>query len=218
MNGPQDLGGRMGFGPIAPEQDEPVFHADWEKRALGLTLCAGALGYWTLDESRHARESLPPATYLGASYYEIWMRALEALLLRHGEVTQDELATGTLQQAGKRIDRKLGAERVPAVLSSGAPVTRDRSAEPLFAVGDMVRTIRDSKAGHTRLPDYARDKIGVIEAHHGAHVFPDSNAHGAGEQPHHLYTVLFEGDALFGAGSGGTSVSIEAWEPYLVRA
>ena len=25
MNGPQDLGGQMGFGPVAPETDEPIF-------------------------------------------------------------------------------------------------------------------------------------------------------------------------------------------------
>ncbi len=25
MNGPQDLGGQMGFGPVAPEKDEPLF-------------------------------------------------------------------------------------------------------------------------------------------------------------------------------------------------
>jgi hypothetical protein len=63
MNGPHDLGGQMGFGPVAPETDEPVFHADWERRALGVTLASGTLGAWTIDESRHARESLHPATY-----------------------------------------------------------------------------------------------------------------------------------------------------------
>ncbi|TIV38086.1 MAG: nitrile hydratase subunit beta, partial [Mesorhizobium sp.] len=31
MNGPQDLGGQMGFGPVAPEKDEPYFHAAWER-------------------------------------------------------------------------------------------------------------------------------------------------------------------------------------------
>ena len=56
MNGPHDLGGRDGFGPIAPEQDEPLFHGDWEKRAMAVTLAAGAMGHWTIDESRHARE------------------------------------------------------------------------------------------------------------------------------------------------------------------
>ena len=78
MNGPQDLGGQMGFGVVAPEKGEPVFHADWEKRALGVTLAAGAMGAWTLDESRHARESLHPADYYASSYYEIWIEALEA--------------------------------------------------------------------------------------------------------------------------------------------
>ena len=47
MNGPHDLGGQHGFGPVAPEVDEPYFHAEWEKRALGLTLSSGAFGAWT---------------------------------------------------------------------------------------------------------------------------------------------------------------------------
>ncbi|MFZ2106094.1 MAG: nitrile hydratase subunit beta, partial [Roseiarcus sp.] len=37
MNGAQDLGGMMGFGPIAPEADEPMFHHRWEKRAHAVT-------------------------------------------------------------------------------------------------------------------------------------------------------------------------------------
>ena len=88
MNGPQDLGGQMGFGPVAPEKDEPVFHADWEKRALGRHALAPARwAHWNIDESRHARESLHPADYYASSYYEIWIKALEALLERHGFVT-----------------------------------------------------------------------------------------------------------------------------------
>jgi hypothetical protein len=94
MNGPQDLGGQMGFGPVAPEKDEPVFHTEWEKRALGVTLTAGAMGHWTIDESRHARESLRPAEYYASTYYEIWIKALETLLQRHGFVTAAELAEG----------------------------------------------------------------------------------------------------------------------------
>ena len=38
MNGGQDLGGVHGLGPIDPEVDEPVFHAEWEKARL----CADA--------------------------------------------------------------------------------------------------------------------------------------------------------------------------------
>ena len=57
MNGPQDLGGMMGFGPVCPEANEPVFHGQWEKRALAITLASAALGEWNLDMGRHARES-----------------------------------------------------------------------------------------------------------------------------------------------------------------
>ncbi|HUE46885.1 MAG TPA: nitrile hydratase subunit beta, partial [Aestuariivirgaceae bacterium] len=68
MNGAQDLGGMMGFGPIEPEENEPVFHAEWERRAFALTLAMGATGAWNLDVSRHARESLDPARYLSSTY------------------------------------------------------------------------------------------------------------------------------------------------------
>ena len=69
MNGAQDLGGMMGFGRIDREADEPWFHADWERRALGLTLAMGATGQWTIDMSRAARESLHPADYLSSRYH-----------------------------------------------------------------------------------------------------------------------------------------------------
>ena len=55
MSGVHDMGGRRDFGPIDIEASEPLFHADWEKRALGLTLAMGATGQWNIDISRAAR-------------------------------------------------------------------------------------------------------------------------------------------------------------------
>ncbi|MGH8967307.1 MAG: nitrile hydratase subunit beta, partial [Actinomycetes bacterium] len=92
MNGAADLGGMMGFGPVVPEPEGEPFHAGWEARALALTLAMGAAGRWTIDASRHARESLPPAVYLSSSYYAIWILALERLLVSSGLVTAQELA------------------------------------------------------------------------------------------------------------------------------
>ena len=62
MNSAHDLGGRHGFGSIAPETEnsEPVFHEDWERKALALVLAAGSLRQWNLDESRYSRESQHP--------------------------------------------------------------------------------------------------------------------------------------------------------------
>lgn len=216
MNGPQDLGGQMGFGPVAPETDEPYFHAEWERRALGVTLCAGAMGAWTIDESRHARESLHPADYYASSYYEIWIKALETLLKRHGFVTADELAAGHVLAEGARPKRVLKAADVPAVLARGGPCGRPVTAPPRFKVGDRVRTVNIHPAGHTRLPRYARGKAGVIDAVRDGYVFPDTNAHGRGEEPQRVYTVLFDGRELWGEGSDPTlTVSVDAWESYL---
>jgi hypothetical protein len=79
-----------------------------------------------------------------------------------------------------------------------------------------VRTRNIHPRGHTRLPRYARGKLGQIERCHGAHVFPDTNAHGLGEQPQPLYTVRFAARELWGdAAEGRQSVSLDLWESYL---
>jgi nitrile hydratase subunit beta len=216
MNGPHDLGGQMGFGPVAPEKDEPYFHGEWEKRALGITLSCGAFGAWTIDESRHARENIPPAGYLSASYYEIWIRALEVLLARHGFVTADEIASQMSLTPSAEPKRVLKADMVPAVLAKGAPCDRPVDQAPRFVVGQTVRTKNINPLGHTRLPRYARAKTGAIEAVQGSFVYPDDNAHGRGENPQWVYTVVFDGPEIWGEGSDPTLiVSIDAWESYL---
>ena len=54
MNGAHDMGGMMGFGPVVPEPNEPTFHAQWERRAMALTLAMAAAGGWDLDKVRAA--------------------------------------------------------------------------------------------------------------------------------------------------------------------
>lgn len=216
MNGAQDLGGKMGFGPVDPEVDEPVFHADWEKRALGLTLCAGALGLWNIDESRHARESLHPGDYYTSSYYEIWIKGLEKLLVSHGCVTRQELETGSVLTAAANGLKPLQAKAVPAALARGGPCDRAIDTQARFAVGDQVLVRNVNPTGHTRIPAYAKGKTGVVEEVAGAYVFADDNAHGRGENPQWLYRVVMNGRDLWGAGTDDTlAVSIDAWESYL---
>ena len=216
MNGPHDLGGQMGFGPIAPERDEPYFHAEWEKRALGVTISAGAMGHWTIDESRHARENLRPADYYASSYYEIWTKALEVLLERHGFVTAEELAKGAALGAGAKPKRVLKGSDVPAAMARGGPCNRPVATPARFKTGDRVRTKTFNPTTHTRLPRYARGKVGVVDAVREGFVFPDSNAHGGGENPQWVYTVVFKAAEIWGEGADPTlTVSIDAWESYL---
>lgn len=216
MSGPHDLGGKPGFGAIAPEPGEPFFHAGWERRAMGVTICAGALGAWTLDESRHARESLPPEVYLTSSYYRIWTLGLEALLQRHGFVTANDLAAGQAVDAAPKPKRVLKAENVATAMARGGPCDRKIDAKPRFKAGDRVRTRNTQPAGHTRLPAYARGKPGVVEHVREAYVLPDTNAHARGENPEWVYTIVFEGRNLWGDNAApGHTVSIDAWESYL---
>jgi nitrile hydratase len=219
VNGPHDLGGMHGFGPVAPERerDEPVFHAPWEGRALALTLAVGALGHWNIDRSRHNRESLPPAVYLGSSYYEIWTSGLEQLLREEGLVGDDELRAGrSLRDPAPTRRPPLPGADVAGSLAARSPYERPAPHPARFAAGDRVRAVNVHVAGHTRLPRYVRGHIGTVESVRGAFVFPDANAHGHGPDPQWCYTVVFEAAELWGASADPrSSVSVDAFEPYL---
>ena len=90
MNGIHDLGGMHGMGPIDPETNEPVFHADWEKRAFALFAGTFVFAGYSVDEFRHEIEKMGHAEYLQHSYYEHWLVAYEEILHRNGFVTHDE--------------------------------------------------------------------------------------------------------------------------------
>ncbi len=218
MNGAQDLGGMMGFGPTLAEPDEPVFHARWEKRALALTLAVGALGEWN-DVSRHARESLHPVDYLSSSYYEVWLKGLEKLLVARGLATPRELAEGRALGPSKPTKPPLAAGAVATALAEGTPYDRPQTSSARFSVGDDVRALNVHPKGHTRLPRYVRGRRGRVEKIHGVFVFPDANAHDLGECPQWLYSVRFSSQELWGGdGDRNLDVSVDAWESYLEEA
>ena len=216
MNGAQDLGGMMGFGPVVPEANEPPFHGEWEKRTLALTLAMGATGEWSLDASRFARESLPPPQYLASTYYEIWLAGLEKLLAERDLVRPDEIEAGHSLHDSRPVKRVLAAGDVAAALARGGPADREPRAPARFAVGDRVRARNMNPQGHTRLPRYLRGHIGTVEAVHGTHVLPDSNAAGKGEAPTWLYGIAFDGRDVWGDDAApGLTLRADLWETYL---
>jgi nitrile hydratase len=209
-----DLGGTPNVDPIVREPEDERFHDAWEAQALAVTLAAGATGMWNLDMSRRARETLPD--YARLTYYQIWIAALEVLLAERGMVAADELAAGRGLHPPVPVPRVLRAGDVPAVLAKGSPTTRLAVTPQRFQPGDSVRLRAHAVSHHTRLPGYARGKRGTVERVHGAHVFPDRHAHGLGEDPQWLYTIVFDGGELWGADAApGHTVSIDAWDPYL---
>lgn len=101
MNGIHDMGGMHGFGPVVREKDEPVFHADWERRTFGVVNLAMGAAQIHVDEIRHAIEKMPPAEYLTSPYYEHWIYGLEVLLEERGLVTREELQKRIAELAEK---------------------------------------------------------------------------------------------------------------------
>jgi nitrile hydratase len=206
-----------GLGPVAPEADEPVFHGRWESRVLAMTIASPTRG--NIDAGRHQRELIPGADYLPMTYYERWFRSLSDLLLKHGLVTPQELASGRAAPGAPKGTPRLTAAQVAPAMTQPGSYVREAARPPAFQPGDKVRTLNLNPTGHTRLPRYVRGLTGVIERWRGAHVFPDANAHGLGEDPQHLYGVCFTGPELWGPGADpALSVRLDLWEPYLERA
>ncbi len=220
MNGAHDLGGMHGLGPInpEPEREEPLFHAEWEKRALGLTLTAGWLGQWNIDVSRHARERQHPVTYLSNSYYENWLAGLETLLVEKGVVTLEELEQGkALEPAPESLTSKCApASAVTNILSSGGPCDHPTDDPQEFKIGDKVRVIQFNPTGHTRAPRYVRGHVGTVCDYHGSFILPDENSKG-NKIGQHLYNVSFDGDTLWGPGNDST-IHVDLWQSYLEKA
>ncbi len=207
-----------GFGAVAPEANEPLFHAPWERRAFGLVVAMGMTGTWTVDGSRAARESLPPGDYLTSSYYAIWLKALERQVVAHGLVTAAELAAGTATEPAAPVARVARRDDVGPALARGFPSDRPAPAAAAFTVGDAVRAKVMNPETHTRLPRYLRGCAGRVARVEGCFVFPDTNARGAGEAPQWLYTVDFTGAELWGADAApGLEVSAALFESYLER-
>jgi nitrile hydratase subunit beta len=214
-----DMGGMHGFGPVEPEPDEPVFHGAWEGRVHALQRAVGAAGLWSIDGGRASLEILRPATYLASTYYQRWFLGLERRVVRYGLVGEDEIKAGHSLRPGVKLRHVV----TPAE-AARSPVRgnfeRTSSTPAKFKPGDRVRTVNINPATHTRLPRYARDKEGVIEAIRGCHVYPDTAALDVhNEDPQWLYTVVFTGKELWGdAADTAIKVSIEAFEPYLLPA
>ena len=175
----------------------------WERRALAISLAMGGTRQWNIDMSRHAREKIPPAQYWSLSYYEIWMEGLKRLLTERG-----------LLDAIPKNCRSFKPQTWRLPWQRAVPTFGRTEAKPLFKIGDRVKVRNLHPEGHTRLPGYLRGTTGEIVLYHKAHVFPDSNAQGAGENPQHLYAVRFKARDVFGV-NNDDDLQADLFEPYL---
>jgi nitrile hydratase subunit beta len=65
--------------------------ADWELRADALVSALAKRGVMNVDQLRRGIESMPPADYERASYYERWLFSIETRLAEAGVLAPGEL-------------------------------------------------------------------------------------------------------------------------------
>ena len=223
MNGVHDVGGMHGFGEVERAPGPPSLER-WEAAIIAINSAVGAAYLRSIDDFRFAIERMDPQDYLNTTYFEHWLDGTIRTLTEKGVVGSGEIQR---RMAIFADDPAAPSESAfngqPSYVFPSKPVVsgyrREPDASPLFAPGDAVLTRSFARAGHTRLARFARGKRGVVAAHNGCHVFPDSTAAGLGEDPQHIYSVRFEASELWGEDAGPReSVYLDLWEPYLRRA
>jgi nitrile hydratase subunit beta len=220
MNGIHDMGGMHGMGPVRPETNEPVFHEVWEGRVYAINRALGVWHKWNIDTGRFYIEQISPAEYLRMSYYERWFTRTVELLIKTGMVTREEVQTGTPKAGSAKLTPPLRADGVPKVaLNRNIESSHEPAIKPRFKKGQHVRTHNQHPTGHTRLPRYARGKLGKIDRDHGVYNFPDTNADGRGPKRQHVYSVQFAARELWGEQSSPRDfVYLDLWDDYLESA
>jgi nitrile hydratase beta subunit len=217
MNGVHDMGGMQNMGPVRPEKNEPVFHAEWQRRVFAMYEAVD--GDWPGGAGRYQRELIPPAEYLRMSYYERWLWSLTELLVKSGMVTRKELETGIAEGGNTKGRKVLRPAEVRPMIAAGFPSTSKVPAVAKFHAGQRVRARNINPAGHTRLPRYVRGKQGTIARDHGVFVFNDSMVQGLGDKPQHVYSVRFAAPELWGsAAPPDDSVYVDLWDDHLESA
>jgi nitrile hydratase len=223
MNGVHDLGGTDGLGPVPIEQNEPVWHAEWEKAAFAMFATSFRAGLFGVDQFRYGIEQMHPAVYLLSPYYEHWLHTVEHYATAKGVVDPEEIdrrAEHYLANPDEPLPETSDPDLIAfidAAVKNGAPANRPSNQPPKFAVGDRVRVEDDSPRGHTRKARYVRGKVGTIVMAHGTFIYPDSAGNGGDDDPQHVYTVRFTNDELWGeeAAEPNGTVCFDVWEPYI---
>ena len=207
MDGVHDLGGAAGFGPVEIEPDEPTFHADWEGRVFALAGVVLGATDGNTPMFRHGIERMDPRHYLGSSYFEHWLTSIATLAVEAGVVDGDALAA---RADGFPLSRPVAPDPIPAALAD------EPAPRPRFAVGDRVRVRNVHPRGHTRLPGFVRNHVGVV-----VRVGPDSpiaefEAHQHRRVVEPAYCVRFTAGELWGdEGGGNAAVHVDLYDRYL---
>ena len=216
MDGIHDMGGMQGWGTVAIDPDEPVFREGWHGRAFAMGAMSMGLSGTNLDAFRHGLERLHPDEYLGDGYYGRWLACAETLLVDSGVLPPGAVEARARNLMGESVEEPAEVEENKPVYERGGPGSLREIDDPAaFSPGDRVRAKDMRTGGHTRLPAYVRGRSGTVYALRPSALLPDTNAHFAGENPQHVYTVEFDSTELWGPGAEAAKLRIDLFESYL---
>ena len=216
MRGVHDMGGVPGFDAVLVEDNEPIFHEEWERRVFGMMTTAGHRRF----PMRPAIESIEPETYIASGYYEKWLLALERGLVESGDLTAEELRKRAVhydRNPNGGVSENRDSESCQSSWQSRYSQRSPKyNGTRLFSVGDQVVTRQIDRSGHTRLPHYAQGKLGVICDVRGVYDLLDLKVQGV-LKPEPVYVVSFDAQELWGDDAeSNQSVYVDVWESYLV--
>jgi nitrile hydratase len=222
MNGIHDMGGMHGFGPVVPEDQEPVFHEAWEGRVMGmLTNVRAKMPPRYPGDNRGYIEAIPPQTYLEMSYYERFMEAIVQRAIANGVLTAEELEA-RIRRYEDDPQADVPRREDPAAVENLKQRLRTQlrhdydGAPQRFQPGQAVRAINVNRIGHNRLPRYIRGKTGWVERVNGLYAIEDEQEFSKDPTPQTVYTVGFEGTEVWGPEcEPKMKVYLELWEGYL---
>lgn len=206
MDGIHDLGGMQGFGAVAVEANEPVFHEPWQEIAFAVMFAAQAvIRDHSADAYRHSVERMAPAHYLSSHYYERMLTGTVTLLVEHGVLDLDDL------------ERRCGGKFPLAQPVAESPMLDlSPAGEARFVVGDKVRVKDIHPTGHVRAPRFCRGQVGTVLKVNPEFTFPDTSAHGGPHRKEVTYHVEFPSAALWSDVTSETdTVIVDLWDSYL---
>jgi nitrile hydratase subunit beta len=213
MNGIHDMGGMQDMGAIEHAKTEPVFHQPWEGRVYAMSFAVQASRKLRLG-LRPPIENIPPGEYLRISYYERWLISITERMVASDLLTRAEIASG--RPDTESVKAALSPAEAVAALFKIPPTRRNEPIAARFQSGQHVRARNINPTTHTRLPRYARGKVGTIERDHGVFVFADTNVYSRGENPQHMYSVRFLARELWGnQAAPQDTVYLDMYEGYL---
>jgi nitrile hydratase len=223
VNGPHDLGGLPGLGPIPDKELESPFREDWERQAFAMSVAGVVGGSFGVDDHKTAVEGLHPIAYMSMHYWEQWLYATEVCFTNAGAFSRAdvdrrvaELAEDPAAPQPPGANREL-EESLERFISRGVPqISLER--ERRFAAGEVVR-VRSLRVEpgrtHTSLPAYVQGRLGTVELCHRPEPLGDAIVAGEGVVPEFVYTVRFGCAELWPDGDPRSDVRVDLFESYL---